>query len=77
MIRYPKGVLNPEHTHPSELGYSFSKVEYEPIQGVYGTGTWVWLPQGETMEHRSTDEGDMARIFIIDGALEIHYKNEK
>jgi quercetin dioxygenase-like cupin family protein len=43
---------------------------------VYGTGTWVWLPQGETMEHRATDEGDMVRIFIIDGALEIHYKNE-
>jgi hypothetical protein len=41
-------------------------------QGVYGTGTWVWLPQGETMEHRSTDKGDMVRIFIIDGALEIH-----
>jgi hypothetical protein len=29
------------------------------------------------MEHRSTDEGDMVRIFIIAGALEIHYKSEK
>ena len=32
MIRYPKGVLNPEHINPNGLGYSFSKVEYERIR---------------------------------------------
>jgi len=29
------------------------------------------------MQHHSTDEGDIVRIFITDGALEIHYNDEK
>ena len=72
MIRYPKGVLNPEHINPNGLGYSFSKVEYERIRAC----TVPELGYGYHRVHRSADEGDMVRIFIIDGALEIHYKNE-
>jgi quercetin dioxygenase-like cupin family protein len=77
MIRYPKGVLNPEHTHPCGHGIFVLEGKLRTHQGVYGPGAWVWFPQGETMEHGATDEGDMVGIFITDGAFEIHYNDEK
>ena len=33
--------------------------------------------KGETMKHGATDEGDIVGIFIIDGAFDIHYKDEE
>ncbi len=77
MIRYPKGVLNPEHTHPCGHGIFVLEGKLRTHQGTYGPGTWVWFPQGETMEHGATDEADMVGIFITDGAFEIHYTDEK
>jgi quercetin dioxygenase-like cupin family protein len=77
MIRYPKGVLNPEHTHPCGHGIFVLEGKLQTHNGTYGPGTWVWFPQGETMEHGATDEGDMVGIFITDGAFEIHYKDEE
>ena len=77
MIRYPKGVLNPEHTHPCGHGIFVLEGKLQTHNGTYGPGTWVWFPQGETMEQGATDEGDMVGIFITDGAFEIHYKDEE
>jgi len=53
------------------------KGKLRTYNGVYGPRTWVWFPQGETMEHGATDEGDMVGIFITDGVFEIHYNDEK
>ena len=63
MIRYPKGVLNPEHTHPCGHGIFVLEGKLQTHNGTYGPGTWVWFPQGETIEHGATGEGDMVGIF--------------
>ena len=73
MIRYPKGIVNPEHTHPCGHGIFVLEGKLRTHRGTYGPGTWVWFPEGETMEHGATDEGDMTGIFITDGAFDIFY----
>ncbi len=77
MIRYPKGIVNPGHTHPCGHGIFVLEGKLRTHRGTYGPGTWVWFPEGETMEHGATDEGDMIGIFITDGAFEIFYKDDK
>lgn len=77
MIRYPKGIVNPEHTHPCGHGIFVLEGKLRTHRGAYGPGTWVWFPEGETMEHGATDEGDMIGIFITDGAFDIFYKEDE
>ena len=75
MIRYPKGIVNPEHTHPCGHGIFVLEGKLHTHRGTYGPGTWVWFPEGETMEHGAADEGDMTGIFITDGAFDIFYSD--
>ena len=77
MIRYPKGVVNPEHTHPCGHGIFVLEGKLRTHKGTYGPGTWVWFPEGEVMEHGATDEADMVGIFITDSAFEIFYKDDE
>ncbi len=74
MIRYPKGVVNPEHTHPCGHGIFVLEGKLRTHEGTYGPGTWVWFPQDEIMEHGATGEGYLVFIFITDGAFDIFYK---
>jgi quercetin dioxygenase-like cupin family protein len=39
MIRYPKGVLNPEHTHPCGHGIFVLGGKLQTHKGTYGPGT--------------------------------------
>ena len=73
MIRYPKGVLNPNHTHPCGHGIFVLEGNLRTHRGTFGPGTWVWFPKGEVMEHGATGEGDVVGLFITDSAFEIHY----
>lgn len=74
MIRYPKGVINPAHTHPCGHGIFVLEGTLKTHRGEYGPGTWVWFPKGEVMEHGATDEADVVGIFITDGAFTITYE---
>jgi quercetin dioxygenase-like cupin family protein len=75
MIRYPKGVLNPEYTHPCGHGTLVLEGKLRTHHGTYGPGTWVWFPQGEPMEHGAVMEAGM---HIHHGwRIEIHYNNKK
>ena len=75
MIRYPKGVLNPAHTHPCGHGIFVLEGRLKTHRGEYGPGTWVWFPKGQVMEHGATDDADVVGIFITDGAFEIIYED--
>ena len=77
MIRYPKGVLNPAHTHPCGHGIFVLEGTLQTHGGTYGPGSWVWFPQGEVMEHGATIDADVVGIFITDGPFEIHYVDDK
>jgi len=76
MIRYPAGVVNPDHTHPCGHGIFVLEGTLRTHKGDFGPGTWVWFPQGEVMQHGATPEADVTGIFITDGAFEIHYVDD-
>ena len=77
MIRYPKAIANPEHTHPCGHGIFALEGNLRTHKGTYGPGAWVWFPEGETMEQGATDEADMIGILIIEKTFEIFYKDEE
>ena len=74
LVRYPAGVINPRTHSPvcpwdvcvrRNLGHSFRKL---------WTGSFVWFPEGTTMEHGASASGDTTVVFITNKRFEIHYQ---
>ena len=41
-------------------------------EGRYGPGSFVWFPEGLTMEHGATVEGDVTVLFITNKRFTFH-----
>jgi quercetin dioxygenase-like cupin family protein len=64
LTRYPAGVVNPHHTHPCGHGMYVLQGTLVTHTGSYGPGTFVWFPEGESMEHGASPDGDVIVLFI-------------
>jgi hypothetical protein len=42
-------------------------------QGTYGPGSFVWFPEGGSMEHGATDDEDCTFLFITNKPFDIHH----
>ena len=51
LVRYPAGVINPNHTHPCGHGMFVLEGNLVTHRGSFGPGSFVWFPEGEAMEH--------------------------
>jgi quercetin dioxygenase-like cupin family protein len=76
LVRYPKGVINPRHTHPCGHGMYVLEGKLVTHVGTYGPGTFVWFPEGEVMEHGASSEGDVTVLFVTNKAFRIDYVEE-
>lgn len=74
LVRYPAGIVNPEHTHPCGHGMYVLEGALRTHAGVFGPGHFVWFPEGEVMEHGATADGDVTVLFITNKRFEIHYR---
>jgi quercetin dioxygenase-like cupin family protein len=74
LVRYPAGVMNPRHTHPCGHGMYVLEGQLVTHKGTYGPGSFVWFPEGETMEHGASAEGDVIAVFVTNKPFEIHYE---
>jgi len=74
LVRYPAGVINPRHTHPCAHGMFVLEGTLVTHSGSYGPGTFVWFPEGTTMEHGASAGGDTTVVFITNKPFEIHYE---
>ena len=74
MIRYPRGVINPAHTHPCGHGIFVLEGMLCTHKGDFGPRSWVWFPKGEIMKHGATEDGDVIGVFITDGEFDIFYE---
>ena len=74
LVRYPAGIINPLHTHPCAHGMFVLEGTLVTHSGSYGPGTFVWFPEGTTMEHGASADGDTTVVFITNKRFEIHYK---
>ena len=77
LVRYPAGVINPSHTHPCAHGMYVLEGTLVTHRGEYGPGTFVWFPEGETMEHGATAAADVVVVFITNKPFRIDYTDDK
>jgi len=73
LVRYPAGIINPSHTHP--CGHALYVLEGRLVthRGVFGSGTLVWFPEGEVMEHGASAETDVVALFVTNKTFRIDY----
>jgi quercetin dioxygenase-like cupin family protein len=76
LVRYPAGVINPNHTHPCGHGMYVLEGKLVTHQGTFGPGTFVWFPEGEAMEHGASAEGDVTVLFVTNKAFRIDYVDQ-
>ena len=74
LVRYPAGVINPEHTHPCAHGMYVLEGTLVTHQGSFAPGSFVWFPEGETMEHGASAAGDVTVLFVTNKPFRIDYK---
>lgn len=77
LVRYPAGVINPEHTHPCGHGMYVLEGTLVTHAGRYGPGSFVWFPEGEVMEHGASAEGDVTVVFITNKPFRIDYVDRR
>ena len=73
LVRYPTGIINPSHTHPCGHGMYVLEGTLVTHKGTFGPGSFVWFPEGETMEHGASAEGDVVVVFITNKPFRIDY----
>jgi len=77
LVRYPAGVINPRHTHPCGHGMYVLEGTLVTHAGSFPPGSFVWFPEGETMEHGASTEGDVVVVFITNKPFRIDYVQGK
>jgi quercetin dioxygenase-like cupin family protein len=70
---YRAGFTNPWHTHPCGHGFYVLSGTLNTHRGTYGPGSFVWFPEGGSMEHGATDDGDCTFLFITNKPFDIHH----
>ena len=73
LVRYPAGVVNPQHTHPCGHGMFVLEGKLVTHEGTYGPGTFVWFPEGIVMEHGASPEADVTVLFVTNKSFRIDY----
>lgn len=77
LVRYPAGIINPTHTHPCGHGMYVLEGTLVTHDGSYPPGSFVWFPEGETMEHGASADGDVVVVFITNKPFRIDYVDPK
>ena len=73
LVRYPAGIINPAHTHPCGHGMYVLEGTLVTHAGSFPPGSFVWFPEGETMDHGASADGDMIVVFITNKPFRIDY----
>jgi quercetin dioxygenase-like cupin family protein len=70
---YRVGFTNPWHTHPCAHGIYVLEGTLTTHQGEYPAGSFIWFPEGGTMHHGASADGDCTILFITNKPFDIHY----
>jgi quercetin dioxygenase-like cupin family protein len=73
LVRYPRGVVNPDHTHPCAHAMYVLEGTLVTHQGSFGPGAFVWFPEGEVMSHGATADGDVTVLLVSNKPFSIQY----
>jgi quercetin dioxygenase-like cupin family protein len=75
IVKYPKGVVNPSHTHPCAHAMYVLEGTLVTHKGRFGPGSFVWFPEGEVMSHGATAEADVTVLLVSNKAFSISYES--
>jgi quercetin dioxygenase-like cupin family protein len=64
LVRYPRGIVNPCHTHPCAHAMYVLEGTLVTHCGRHGPGAFVWFPEGEVMEHGAGPDGDVTVLLV-------------
>ena len=73
MVRYPAGVVNPDHHHPIGHGMYVLQGELVTHRGTFGRDTFVWFPDNEVMWHGAGPHEDLIVLFVTGSNLRTRY----
>jgi quercetin dioxygenase-like cupin family protein len=73
IVRYPRGVINPSHTHPCAHAIYVLEGTLVTHRGRYGPGAFVWFPEGEIMEHGAGEDCDVVVLLVSNKHFSIDY----
>jgi quercetin dioxygenase-like cupin family protein len=73
LVRYPRGVVNPDHTHPCAHAIFVLEGTLVTHKGRFGPGSFVWFPEGEVMWHGATAEDDVTVLLVSNKPFSIHH----
>lgn len=73
LVRYPRGVINPSHTHSCAHAIYVLEGRLVTHRGSYGPGAFVWFPEGEVMEHGAGADGDVTVLLVSNKPFAIEY----
>ena len=77
IVRYPRGVINPSHTHPCAHAMYVLEGTLVTHKGRFGPGSFVWFPEGEVMTHGGAAEGDATVLLVSNKSFSIQYVDQK
>jgi quercetin dioxygenase-like cupin family protein len=73
LVRYPRGVVNPNHTHPCAHAMYVLEGQLVTHKGCFGPGSFVWFPEGEVMWHGATADGDVTVLLVSNKPISIQH----
>lgn len=73
IIDYPAGTITPEHDHNCAHGMYVIEGTLHTDKGDYEAGSFVWFPEGSTMEHGGTATEHALCVFITNKEFNINY----
>ncbi len=73
LLRYPAGVINPNHTHPHPHGFYILQGELVTSCGAFRPGMFVWFPAGGVIYHGAGPREDMVALFVSGAPFKIEY----
>lgn len=72
-VRYPAGFTNKNHKHNCAHGMYVLDGILETSEGSFGSGNFIWFPEGTTMFHGAQSENDVTFLFITDKPFDVEY----
>ena len=73
LLRYPAGVINPNHTHAHPHGFYILRGQLVTSCGTFGPETFVWFPANEVIFHGAGPGQDMIALFVSGAPFKIDY----
>jgi quercetin dioxygenase-like cupin family protein len=73
LVRYPAGSVTAKHIHPCGHGMYVLEGVLDTDKGSFPPRSFVWFPEGESMEHGASTEGDLVVLFLNNKPFDLSY----